>query len=135
MTIRSLKIFVVEDEAVIRMMVVGTLEDLGHSIAAEAGHIGQAMALSRSTEFDLAVLDVNIVGQMIFPVADLIQERGLPFIFATGYGEPISPKRFQGRPALIKPFTSEALSAAINRLCAAQSIVRERGAGGEDLLS
>jgi hypothetical protein len=78
---------------------------------------------------------VNIVGQMIFPVADLIQERGLPFIFATGYGEPISPKRFQGRPALIKPFTSEALSAAINRLCAAQSIVRKRGAGGEDLLS
>jgi CheY-like chemotaxis protein len=56
MTIRSLKIFVVEDDAVIRMMVVGTLEDLGHSIAAEAGHIGQAMALSRSTEFDLAVL-------------------------------------------------------------------------------
>jgi hypothetical protein len=84
---------------------------------------------------NLAVLDVNIVGQMIFPVADLIQARGLPFIFATGYGEPVSPKRFQDRPALIKPFTSEALSAAIHRLCAAQSIVRERGAGGEDLLS
>lgn len=120
MTNRPLKIFVVEDDAVIRMMVVGTLEDLGHSIAAEAGHIGQATALARSADFDLAVLDVNIVGQMIFPVADLIQARGLPFIFATGYGEPVSPKRFQDRPALQKPFTSEALSAAINRLFAAQ---------------
>ncbi|MDE2471226.1 MAG: response regulator, partial [Bradyrhizobium sp.] len=67
----------------------------------------------------LAVLDLNVGGQMIFPVADLIQTRGVPFIFMTGYGQGISPKRFQDRPALRKPFSSEALSIAINQLRAA----------------
>lgn len=112
----GLKVFLVEDQATIRMTVADMLRAMGHSIAAEAGHIREAMALARSGEFDLAVLALNIGGQMIFPVADLIQARGLPLIFTTGYGESVSPKRFQDRPALRKPFSLQALTIAINQL-------------------
>ncbi|MDE2472831.1 MAG: response regulator, partial [Bradyrhizobium sp.] len=95
----GLKVLLVEDEATVRTAIADMLRAMGHSIAAEAGHMREAMAFARSGEFDLAVLDLNVGGQMIFPVADLIQTRGVPFIFMTGYGQGISPKRFQDRPA------------------------------------
>ena len=112
----GLKVLLVEDEATIRMAVADMLRAMGHSIAAEAGHIREAMAHARSGEFDLAVLALNIGGQMTFPMADLIQTRGLPIIFTAGYGQGVSPKRFQNCPVLRKPFSSEALSIAINQL-------------------
>ena len=117
MTATKLKAFLVEDDAIIRMMVADMLQDnLGHSIAAEAGHLEEAMALGQSTEFDFALLDMNIHGEMVFPVAQLLQARGLPFIFATGYVEGVAPDEFRDRPLLRKPFTVEALSAAIDEV-------------------
>ena len=79
-------VFLVEDEVMIRMMVADMLEELGHSVAAEAGEIGEAVKLAQSTEFDIAILDVNVNGKVITPVAELIASRNRPFIFATGYG-------------------------------------------------
>jgi CheY-like chemotaxis protein len=79
-------VFLVEDEVMIRMMVADMLEELGHSVAAEAGEIGEAVRLVQSTEFDIAILDVNVNGKVITPVAELITARNRPFIFATGYG-------------------------------------------------
>jgi CheY-like chemotaxis protein len=97
------RVFLVEDESMIRMMVADMLEELGHMIAAEAGHLDRAMELARSAEFDLALLDVNVKGQMTFPVAELIQARGLPFIVATGYGAEGVPEQFRHHPVLQKP--------------------------------
>src|SRR4029078_6653651 len=79
-------VFLVEDEVMIRMMVADMLEELGHSVADEAGEIGEAVKLAQSTEFDIAILDVNVNGKVITPVAELITARNRPFIFATGYG-------------------------------------------------
>jgi CheY-like chemotaxis protein len=114
MSTKSLKVFIVEDEAMIRMMEVDMLEELGHSIAAEAGHLDKAIELARSTDFDLAILDVNLDGKNITPVAELIKARGLPLIFATGYGAAGVPEEFRDCPALQKPFQVEALSSAID---------------------
>ena len=77
-------VFLVEDEVMIRMMVADMLEELGFSIAAEAGEINEAIRLAQSAEFDLAILDVNVNGKVISPVAELITARNRPFIFATG---------------------------------------------------
>jgi CheY-like chemotaxis protein len=112
----KLRVFLVEDEAMIRMMVVDMLEELGHTIAAEAGQLNKAIELAQSTDFDMAVLDVNLDGKMITPVAELIKARGLPIIFATGYGAAGVPEEFQDRPALQKPFELEALAAALNSI-------------------
>src|SRR4051812_4707034 len=79
-------VFLVEDEVMIRMMVADMLEELGYTVAAEAGEINEAIRLAQSAEFDLAILDVNVNGKVISPVAELIQARNRPFIFATGYG-------------------------------------------------
>ena len=70
----------------LRMMITEMLEELGHRVTAEAARLKQALPLARSADFDLAVLDVNIAGQLITPVAELIASRQLPIIFATGYG-------------------------------------------------
>lgn len=103
-------IFLVEDEVMIRMMVADMLEELGYRIAAEAGEISEATRLAGSTEFDVAILDVNVNGKVISPVAEVLAARNKPFIFATGYGAQGLPEEFRDRPALQKPFQMETLA-------------------------
>jgi CheY-like chemotaxis protein len=107
-------VFLVEDEVMIRMMVADMLEELGFSVAAEAGEINEAIRLAQSAEFDFAILDVNVNGKVISPVADLISARNRPFIFATGYGSSGLPEEYRDRPALQKPFQIEALARVID---------------------
>jgi CheY-like chemotaxis protein len=106
-------VFLVEDEVMIRMMVADMLVELGYSIAAEAGEISEAIRLAQSTDFDLAILDVNVNGKVISPVADLIKARNRPFIFATGYGSSGLPEEYRDRPSLQKPFQIETLARVI----------------------
>ena len=106
-------VFLVEDEVMIRMMVADMLEELGYRVVAEAGEINEAMKLAQSVDFDIAILDVNVNGKVISPVAELIQARNLPFIFATGYGSSGLPEDYRDRPALQKPFQLETLAQVI----------------------
>ena len=108
-------VFLVEDEVMIRMMVADMLEELGYRVVGEAGDIGEAMRLAQSAEFDLAILDVNVNGKVISPVAELIAARNLPFIFATGYGSSGLPAEYRDRPALQKPFQIETLARVIEQ--------------------
>src|SRR6201999_1187973 len=107
-------VFLVEDEVMIRMMVADMLEELGYRIAAEAGEISEAIKLAQSTDYDFAILDVNVNGKVISPVADLIKARNRPFIFATGYGSSGLPEEYRDRPALQKPFQLETLARMID---------------------
>ncbi|MGO9357746.1 MAG: response regulator [Xanthobacteraceae bacterium] len=106
-------VFLVEDETMIRMLVADMLADLGYDIAAEAGDVEQAMKFARSAKFDLAILDVNVNGKLISPVADVVAARNLPFVFATGYGAEGLPEQYRQHTALQKPFRLEALQQAI----------------------
>ncbi len=107
------RVLVVEDELMIRMLLEGMLEDLGHSVAAEAGTLDEAVALATQGEFDVALLDVNLNGQPITPVVEILVERGLPFVFASGYGQRGVPDAYRANPTLQKPFQVEALAAAL----------------------
>ncbi|WP_291842182.1 response regulator [Bradyrhizobium sp.] len=109
----SCSVLLVEDEVMIRMMVADMLEELGYTVAAEAGEIGEAVKLAQSTEFDLAILDVNVNGKVITPVAEAVKARNRPFIFATGYGSAGVPQEYRDRPALQKPFQLETLAQVI----------------------
>jgi CheY-like chemotaxis protein len=106
---RQRRVFVVEDEIMIRMLLEDMLADLGYGVAASAGGLNEAMTLARQGDFDLAILDVNLNGDAVYPVADLLQERGVPFAFSTGYGERGLPEAYRGRPTLQKPFQLENL--------------------------
>jgi len=106
-------VFLVEDEVMIRMMVADMLEELGYQVAAEAGDISEAIRLAETAEFDIAILDVNVNGKVITPVAELIKARGRPFVFATGYGSSGLPELYRDRPTLQKPFQLENLGRVI----------------------
>jgi CheY-like chemotaxis protein len=112
-------LLVVEDEYLIRMLLEDMLTDLGYSVTAAVGTIAEARQHATTGDFQAAILDVNLDGQEIFPVADILAERGLPFVFVTGYGEGSLPPNYRGRPALQKPFQSERLKETLADILAA----------------
>jgi CheY-like chemotaxis protein len=116
------RVLVVEDELMIRMLLDGMLSDLGYTMAAEAGTIDEAMALAKQGEFDAAILDVNLNGKPITPVVDILIARGLPFVFATGYGQRGVPEAYRSNPTLQKPFQVEALAQALTAIAATRAI-------------
>ena len=114
----SPRVLVVEDDYLIRMLLEDMLADLGYSIAAAVGTIAEASEIAATGEFDVAVLDVNLDGQEIYPVAEILIKRGLPFAFVSGYGEDSLSEPYRSRPALQKPFLAEQLESTLAGLLA-----------------
>jgi len=106
---KAKRILVVEDELMIRMLLEDMLGELGYTVAAEAARIEEALEAAKNADFDIAILDVNLNGQPISPVADALVARGMPFVFATGYGERGLPEPYRDRPTLKKPFQMDGL--------------------------
>jgi CheY-like chemotaxis protein len=112
---RGRRILLVEDEAMIAMLVEDMLEDLGHELVTVAGRLEEALAAARNQVVDLAILDLSVGGVMTYPVADVLVERGIPFIFATGYGSGGLKEAYAARSTLQKPFNMETLGQAIRQ--------------------
>ena len=116
-----MRLLVVEDEYLIRMLLEDMLADLGYDVAAAVGTMAEAREQAATGHFTAAILDVNVDGQEIFPVAEILARRGLPFIFVTGYGEHGLPEPYPGHPALQKPFEAQQLKIALASLLAVPS--------------
>jgi CheY-like chemotaxis protein len=110
------RILLVEDEYLIRMLLEDMLSDLGYEVAAAVGTIAEASESATNGQFDAAILDVNVDGKEIYPVADILAKRGLPFVFVSGYGEGSLIERFRGRPSLQKPFQAEQIKDTLAKL-------------------
>ena len=110
---RRLRILIVEDEMLVAMNIEDMLLELGHEVAGLASRLGPALALAGESRFDAAMLDVNLDGEPSFPVADLLARRGIPFLFATGYGRQGIDGRYRDFPMLQKPFRTVELGAAL----------------------
>lgn len=110
------RILVIEDEMLISMLLEDMLADLGHEVAGVVPRLNEAMTAAQGDGFDLAILDVHLHGQAAYPVADVLIERGRPFVFATGYGERGLPEKYRKHPILTKPFAREDLERVINTL-------------------
>ena len=106
---------VVEDEIMVAMYVEDLLTELGIEVSAIATSLYQALALARGG-FDFAVLDVNLAGQLSFPVADVLRERGIPFLFASGYGSKGVRDDYRSAIRLQKPFVGRDLAQAIEKI-------------------
>jgi CheY-like chemotaxis protein len=119
------RILIVEDEALVADMLQMMLEDLDMVVVGPAGTVEQALALVGREMFDMAILDVNLRGQTIDPVADALRERKVPILFATGYGEGAADAA-QGAPILAKPYTTDRLVGALALcLARAKSVARD----------
>jgi CheY-like chemotaxis protein len=110
------RVLVVEDEPMIRLLLDDMLTDLGYSMAAEAGGLDEALTVARQGQFDMAILDVNLNGQPITPVVDVLTERGVPFVFVSGYARRGVPEEHKQAPLLQKPFQAEGLGRALAAL-------------------
>jgi CheY-like chemotaxis protein len=108
-SLQGLKVLVVEDETIVAMLLEQMLEELGCTIAGAVGQVAAATEVARSTDADLAILDMNLGGHSVDPVAEALDARKVPFVFASGYGEDGLSARWRGRPVLAKPFRLEQL--------------------------
>ncbi|MCK1449728.1 response regulator, partial [Bradyrhizobium sp. 35] len=88
------KVLLVEDEGLVALMLEDMLEELGLKVVASAAHVQKACELATTASFDLALLDVNLAGELVFPVARILRERRIPFLFSTGYGGPPLEEEF-----------------------------------------
>ncbi|WP_245414866.1 response regulator [Aureimonas flava] len=110
----GLRVFAVEDESLVAMQLEDMLEELGCVLVGLAMRVRRAMEmLDRGEAIDVAILDVNIAGEKVFPVAERLHEAGVPFLFATGYGRAGLEGQWLDRPVVQKPYTPDQIAAAI----------------------
>jgi CheY-like chemotaxis protein len=111
-SLAGLRLLVVEDEALVAMMLEQMLAELGCNVIEIAGSLALGLALLDGTgvQLDGAILDVNLGGDKVFPVAEKLSEQGVPFIFSTGYGTAGIATEFAHVPVLAKPYDADALA-------------------------
>jgi len=115
------RILVVEDSPVVADILREMLLDLGFDVVGPIGNFAMALEVAGSEQLDAAIIDVNIRGGKVYPVARTLAARQIPFIFASGYGDWKMPPELAGRPRLTKPFDSDKMDRELRRLIAAQS--------------
>ena len=110
------RILVIEDESLVAMLLETILDDMGCAVVGPESNIDDGL-ISATTEpsLDAALLDVNVAGREVFPVAEALKARGVPFVFSTGYGEAGLPEHWRGNPTIQKPFTEGAIREALMR--------------------
>ena len=100
----SWRILLVEDEMLVAMLLEDMLSEAGHTLVGPMARVEQAVAAVQQEAIDLAILDVNVGGEEVYPVAEALAAREIPFAFATGYGAHGLREPWQDRPTLQKPF-------------------------------
>jgi CheY-like chemotaxis protein len=112
--LKGLRVFVVEDESMVSMLIEDMLADLGCEVTGTAAHLDDAVNQLTRIAVDAVVLDVNLGGTQTDTVAELLAGRNIPFVAATGYGTANLPQAFKSAPAVQKPFQQRELEAALS---------------------
>jgi CheY-like chemotaxis protein len=116
---QGLRVVVVEDDSMICLLFEDMLSELGCKVVGTACDLRRATELAQREEsIDVAILDVNLGGQLVFPVADILSKRGIPFLFATGLGAGGLPPEWQGHCSVQKPMSIATLANALGRAIA-----------------
>jgi CheY-like chemotaxis protein len=112
---RQLCVLIVEDEMALAMMLEDMLEDGGYRVL-KAARLPAAVALAETAQIDAAILDINLGGTAVFPAADVLRRRGIPFVFTSGYGHNGLPPDYLHSPMLQKPYDGARLRQALEKL-------------------
>lgn len=119
-SLTGVRILLVEDEFLLAMDMEAALSQEGAQVIGPLVTVPDAVKAAEIEDLAGAVLDLNLRGQMSYPIASVLERRGIPFLFATGYDTARLARKFRGRPCLRKPFTGHALTAALRRLLTAK---------------
>ena len=110
------RVLVIEDESLVAMLLETILADLGCEVIGPESNVDDGLQAASSTpNLDAALLDVNVAGREVFPVAEALLARDVPVVFSTGYGESGLPEQWRGRPTIQKPFTESTIRDALLR--------------------
>jgi DNA-binding response OmpR family regulator len=107
--LQGVRVLVVEDEAAISLLLEDMLLDFGCEVIGPAARLSAALDVVGRESIDLAILDVNVAGEPIYPVAEALAQQGVPFVFSTGYGSAGIKDVYRDRPVLQKPFAQHDL--------------------------
>ncbi|GAB6387750.1 response regulator [Stutzerimonas marianensis] len=118
MTAEGARVLVIEDEALVGMLLEDMLQDIGCQRIELVPRFDEAMQAAEEGDYDLAVLDVNLDGTNSFPIAERLLARKIPLIFATGYGSVGMDPRYAAIPTLQKPFFFDDLQRLVNQVLA-----------------
>lgn len=118
MSLGGKRVLVVEDEMLLALDLEEGLRDAGCEVVGPAGSLRSALRLAENSEIDAAILDVNLAGERVFPVAQILTERGIPFVFATAYAgsDELYPLEVRDVPRLSKPYTVGQAVATLDRI-------------------
>lgn len=111
---RPRQVLVVEDEALVGMLTSELVEQMGYSVIGPCADLSEAMRVSRMHQIDGAVLDVNLAGELVFPLARLLADRDIPMVFLTGYEKEVMEDGFESSLVLQKPVPAEDLEKALS---------------------
>src|SRR5437762_820968 len=112
------RILIVEDEYMLASDLAGFLEERGAAIVGPVGSVSEALALAKRESIDVAVLDVNLREERVYPVADALIEQCVPIVFATGYDELLMHRSYIGLPRCQKPIDKASLLQVLQTLAA-----------------
>ncbi len=108
-TLTGRRVLVVEDDETISALMETTLEEALCTVVGPCRSVASALAAAKSEAFDVAVLDINLAGEMVFPVAEALDARGVPFMLLSGYGDTAMPDDRPDWPVCAKPFKLDEL--------------------------
>ena len=107
------RVLIVEDEMLIALMLQDMLQDSGHFVEGVATSLQIGLDLAIKANAELAILDINLNGEECYPIVEILQQRGIPFVFSTGYGSGTVRPEFDAVPKLVKPYEQDLLVTAI----------------------
>ncbi|RWE12923.1 MAG: response regulator [Mesorhizobium sp.] len=110
------RVLIVEDEVLVAMLLESLLSEMGHQVVASIAQVNEATEFADRAEIDFAILDINLGGAKSFSVAEILRRRGIPFVFATGYGSDGLTNDFRNEPTLQKPYEPLELKRAIEQI-------------------
>jgi|SRR6185437_2824656 len=113
--VERLRVLVVEDEMLLAMLMEDTIADFGCDVVGPVARVADGVRLANTERLDGAILDINVAGTDVFPVARELAERRIPFIFVSGYDSGHLPDEWRGRPTLQKPFHPQDLAQSMTK--------------------
>lgn len=113
----NLRFMIVDDEMIIALNLESMLEDLGHTVVETVSRVERGLEVAKTSDIDMAILDINVRGVLSFPIAAILRNRSLPFIFSSGYGERGLIDGFRDELVLTKPYDTEGLRRILQIRC------------------
>src|SRR3954464_6642006 len=117
--LRGRRILVIEDSPVVAPFTVDILDELGCEVVGPAPNMALAREMVEGGDFDAALVDVHIRGERAFPLCELLEAKGVPFVLTSGYADWSMPEKWDDRPRLQKPYTIEQVEGALSGLFSA----------------